>query len=239
VTPSHTTVITTNHRVDEIDAKARARMFELMCAQFENVDREQFNRDLDEKDDVFLVTTPDGQVQGFSTLVALETEVAGKPIVGLFSGDTIIDPGHWADRQFLRIVGQRLFARAAQWPDRTVYWLLLTCTFRSYRLLTAVYQDYAPRHDVATPSDTKADLDALVSLKFPREYHAEQGLVILEKPTPVRTERADIDTRHLNDVHVDYFVQANPCHARGDFLCCLTELVPSNLSPLGHRLFKL
>ncbi len=236
---THLPLTTTVNRIDEIDAKVRARMFELMSAQFENVDREQFERDLDEKDSVFLVATPDGRVQGFSTLVALEAEVAGKPVVGLFSGDTIIDPGHWADRQFLRVVGQHLFACAAKWPDRKVYWLLLTCTFRSYRLISGVYREYAPRHDAATTPELKATLDALVPIKFSREYRAEQGIVVLEKTTPVRPERSDVSTRHLDNEHVNFFVQANPCHARGDFLCCLAEIVPSNLTSLGHRLLKL
>jgi len=239
MSPSHPLLSTTIHPVGEIDATARARMFDLMSAQFENVDREQFERDLDEKDIAFLVTTPDGLIQGFSTLVALEADVAGKPVVGLFSGDTIIDPEHWADRGFLRIVGQHLFALAAQRPDHAVYWLLLTCTFRSYRLISGVYRKYAPRPDAATPPDLKAALDALVPLKFPREYRTEQGVVVLEKPTPVRPERADVSDRHLEDVHVDFFVRANPRHARGDFLCCLAEVTPENLTPLGHRLLKL
>lgn len=230
---------TTLQPVAQIAPEARERMFELMSAQFENVEREQFERDLDEKDEVFMVATSDGRLEGFSTLVALHTEVAGEPIVGLFSGDTIIDPQYWADRQFLRIVGQRLFELAAKWPDRKSYWLLLTCTFRSYRLISGVFEESAPRHDQATPKELKDPLDALVSQIFPREYHPEHGIVVLDQSTPVRPGRADVSDRHLDDPHVDFFVRANPQYARGDFLCCLTELAPSNLTPLGHRLLKL
>lgn len=225
--------------VKQIDQENRDRMFELMSAQFENVEREQFEHDLDKKDEVFMVTTAEGRLEGFSTLVALHTEVAGEPIVGLFSGDTIIDPQHWGDRQFLRVVGQRLFELADQWPDRKTYWLLLTCTFRSYRLIAGVFEESAPRHDQPNRPELKNSLDALVSHIFPREYHPDQGIVILDKTTPVRPERADVSERHLDDPHVDFFVRANPHYARGDFLCCLTHLVPSNLTPLGHRLLKL
>lgn len=227
------------HRVEDIVADDRARMYELMSAQFENVDREQFEQDLDEKESVFVIRSPQGRIEGFSTLVALEAEVAGEPVVGLFSGDTIIDPKHWADRQFLRVVGQHLMATSAKWPDRKVYWLLLTCTFRSYRIIAAMFEQSAPRVDLPTSPKLKAAIDALVSVKFPREYQREQGVVVLEKTTPVRPGRADVSERHLDDPHVDFFVRANPHFARGDFLCCIAQLTPENLSPIGRRLVNM
>ncbi len=47
---------------------------------------------------------------------------------------------------------------------------------------------------------------------------------------------ADVTEQRLGDPHVEFFVRANPGHADGDELVCLTELTPTNLTPAGRRM---
>ncbi len=63
-------------------------------------------------------------------------------------------------------------------------------------------------------------------------------MVRLAHATPLRPGVAELESRHLRDPHVAYFTAANPGHARGDELACLTEVHPSNLTPAGRRMLE-
>lgn len=231
---------TTPQRVSTLAAADVEAMYQVMCAHFENVDRGQFERDLLEKTWVYRVTEQSsGRLAGFSTMVPLVTEVDGQTISAMFSGDTVLEPACWGDRQFVRVVGRHLFDLAAEMPAGPVYWLLLTCTYRSYRFLPGFYLEYWPRADRPMPPEVARRLEALVRLKFPDQYDASRGVVALDQQTPVRDGRAEIPARQLEDPHVAFFLRANPGYARGDFLACLTEHSPSNVNALGRRLWGL
>ncbi len=213
-------------------------MFTLMNETFVDVRREAFERDLAEKPWVFLIRDEQGTVQGFSTLCPLETKVEGERIAALFSGDTVLNPRYWGHRPFVREVTRHIVEYAAERTDVRVYWLLLTCTFRSYRLMRGMLQHFYPQRQEALPESVRQHRDALVRLKFPSEYDATRGVVTLDHPTPFRDKGGEITPHSLDDPDVAYFVSANPHHARGDFLCCIAEIRESNLTPLAKRLCR-
>ena len=67
-------------------------------------------------------------------------------------------------------------------------------------------------------------------------FDPEAGVVYPENAAPLRPGVADVTYRRLADPHVAFFVSANPGHARGDELVCLTELATENLTPAGRRM---
>ena len=79
-----------------------------------------------------------------------------------------------------------------------------------------------------------------VRKKFPEEFREESGLVVLSKSIPYR--RAEQVEREVESAEhhsaTVFFKQANPNFLRGDFLCCLTEITPENLTPLGQRILN-
>lgn len=233
-------MVTVSRAVADVAPGELDRLYELMCEHFVNVDRAHFERDFAEKETVFLVRDEEtNRIEGFSTLMPLRTELDGEPLVALFTGDTVIDPRYWGDRQFLRVVSRTMFDQAARLHPGTVYWILLTCTHRSYRFLPGLFLRYYPRHDGPIPAEMKRRLDALVRLKFPDEYDAKRGVVELREPMLVRPERIEVPDRQLDDPHTQFFRRINPGHARGDYLACITEYVPENTNALGRRLFGL
>lgn len=237
--PELSPVTTIVRRQSELTPADVDRLYELMCEHFEGIDRAHFEHDLREKEWVFLVLEHGTErIVGFSTLMSLRTELDGEPLVAWFTGDTVIAPEHWGDRGFIRAVGKHMFALRKSLHDGPVYWVLLTCTNRSYRLMPGMFEMYHPRRDAATPPDMLRKLEKLVRMKFPDEYDAEKTVVALKDPTPVIGDRSAISERHLADPEVAYFVQANPGYARGDYLACFTLLSYDNVNRLGRKLWS-
>ena len=229
------------HETARLTAAERARLFELMSEHFVDVDRETFERDLGEKDWIFLVRDSNTQrIEGFSTLTTLRGQIDNQPVFALFTGDTVLDPRHWGDRQFVRVVGSHMFKLAEQLAhEGPVYWILLTCTHRSYRFLPGFFLTYAPHPDRATSAEFKRLLTTFILPKFPDEYDEAAGLVELKHPLNVRPDRLDDPAREANDPFASFFFSSNPGYARGDYLCCLTPFCPSNVNRLGRRLWGL
>jgi hypothetical protein len=230
-------VHTITKSVCDVSAQESARLYALLCQHFEHVTQATFEKDLREKDWIFLLTDDaNGDIQGFSTLTAIRTQAAGQPVTAWFTGDTIIAPEHWGDRSFLRAVGAHWFNHAAELGDGPIYWLLMTCTYRSYRFLPGFFHRYYPRFDEPTPAAIQERLDALVRLKFGDEYKPDQGVVVLRDPLSVRPDRVEIPATHMADPAVQFFVRKNPDFARGNYLACLAEINPSNVNKVGMHL---
>jgi hypothetical protein len=237
--PESSPVTTVARRLDELSQADFDRLFELMSEHFAGIDRGHFEHDLREKEWVFLVLEHGTErIVGFSTLMSLRTELDGEPLVAWFTGDTVIAPEHWGDRGFIRTVGKHMFALRKSLHDGPVYWVLLTCTNRSYRLMPGMFETYHPRRDTPTSPELLRKLEKLVRMKFPDEYDAEKTVVALKEPTPVQGDRAAISDRHLADPEVAFFVQANPGYARGDYLACFTLLSYDNVNRLGRRIWS-
>ena len=76
---------------EKISAAMRREMFALFQRYYEQVDFERFEADLRPKQFVILLFDSENRVQGFSTLQHLLVYRNGRPIRGIFSGDTVID----------------------------------------------------------------------------------------------------------------------------------------------------
>src|SRR5262245_5926082 len=95
----------------ELSCDQREAMFTLMMRHYDNVHRDVFEADLAEKDWVILLEdTTDDSLQGFSTQVLLDADVADRHVRVLFSGDTIVDNEHWGSSALAVAWGKLAFA---------------------------------------------------------------------------------------------------------------------------------
>jgi hypothetical protein len=215
----------------------RAAMHGLLDRHFAGVTREQFDRDLAEKNWALLLHDPDGALVGFSTMLVYETRVDDAPVSVVCSGDTIVDPSAWGaptlPREWIAAVNR---LRASAYPNGPLYWLLITSGFRTYRLLSTFWRTFYPRFDAPTPADQQRLLDVLAAERFGGAYDAASGIVRFARPQVLRPHLAGIPPQRLDDPHVAFFAQRNPGHARGDELACLCELAESNLTRAGQRM---
>lgn len=219
----------------------RAQMYDLLASYFHNVTFAQFEHDLCEKDWVVLLCDcATGAVKGFSTLMQMRMTVDARPIVALFSGDTIIDRAYWGEAELPRIWGKHVFDFADTVTqtdaDATVCWFLISSGYKTYRFLSVFFREFYPSCLAPTPPHIQRVLDTLGTAKFPGEYDPATGTIRFLHPAPLRAGVAEVTPRRLKDPHVAFFVAANPNHAQGEQLACLVEINRGNVTPAGQRM---
>ena len=64
-----------------------------------------------------------------------ENVVDGERLVGVFSGDTIIDQEYWGETELFRVWGEHVYELSERTPYASVYWFLITSGYKTYRFL--------------------------------------------------------------------------------------------------------
>lgn len=201
-------------RPDEVET-----MWRLFSVSYAGARREDFDRDLREKHHVIVLKDAARTVQGFSTLLALETPGRW---CAVFSGDTIVAPGHWGQTALQRAFIWYLMAQRLK-RGVPVFWFLITKGYRTYLLLTRYFPTHWPRHDAPTPAFEAGLLDVLCREKFGDAWDREAGLLRYAGKDVCRLadDLADVPPRLLKDADVAFFLEKNPRWREGDELCCL------------------
>jgi hypothetical protein len=210
---------------DERDA-----MYALFADYFAGTDRARFESDLAEKDGVILLR--DGnRIGGFSTFKWIE---AGD-VLAFFSGDTIVDREYWGETILSRMWAQIAFAKA-ETTDRKVYWFLISSGYKTWRFLPVFFREFYPHPEIPTPPEAQRLIDDLGFRKFGDQY--ANGIVRFRNATPLRRGVAEITEERMRDPLIAFFARANPGHANGDELACVTEVSRANLTRAGQRMLR-
>lgn len=221
----------------ELTARDREEMLGLLQSHFEGVTPLQFDADLDTKDWVLRITRDDMLV-GFSTLKAYTTEVAGRSVNVIYSGDTVMAPEAWGSpilsRGWIALVRMIQSTR----PGEPWHWLLLSSGFRTYRFLPVFWREFWPRHDREPDESTKQLIDGLAMEQFNGCFDRTAGVVRFPRPQRLREHLAVVPDGRENDPHIRFFLERNPGHACGDELVCFAELGDSNLTAAGQRMVR-
>jgi hypothetical protein len=226
--------------IGDLSESDSRRMYEILCEHFADVDRSVFDSDLREKSWVVLVEDDCGNIQGFSTLQRMTLQVEGRRMHAFFSGDTVLSNAIMGDASWIPVWTRHVFGEAARLAPEKCYWLLLTATHRTYRILPTCFKEFLPRPEKAPSPEMKALMGQFVRQKFPDEYREDRGLVVLSKTIPYRRPEQvgrEVDSAEHHSA-TRYFKKVNPDFLRGDFLCCLAELSPHNLTPIGQRILS-
>jgi len=224
-------------RVAEIGARRRDEMYALMETYYENMDPSTFHADLNEKEWVIqIVDEASNELKGFSTLVFIQANVNGRSIRALFSGDTIVESNRRGQQKLFQVSGWFLRRLMDAYPDDEMYWFLISKGYKTYRFLPLFFREFYPRFASAAPSRYKAVIDALAMHIDPSRYDLQTG-ILRAGPAGCRLRPgvADITADRLRDQHVRFFADVNPEHARGDELCCLAPLTPTNFTRAAYR----
>ncbi len=213
----------------------RDEMFALLSRHFEGVTREQFERDLAEKNWVVEVRR-DARLLGFSTLLVCDAEFDGRALTAIYSGDTIVEPEAWGSPALARTWIAAVDHLRAAFPARPCYWLLLTSGFRTYRFLPVFWREFYPRHE--TPPHARRLLDHLARARYGDCFDAASGIVRFPKPQRLRGQLREVPAGRTADADIALFLTRNPDHADGDELACLTEISEANLTSAGRRMIS-
>ena len=97
---------------ESLTERQRAQMLALMQVCYAGVSAERFTRDLSEKQYVILLSARrSGELVGFSTLRVAEEQVEGRSVEVVFSGDTVIHPDYWGQKELQVRFGRFMLAR--------------------------------------------------------------------------------------------------------------------------------
>jgi len=216
----------------------RDRMFQLMETHYGNTRLEDFERDLKEKEWVLFLTDADtGQIAGFSTQKLIHLEHNGKPIVALFSGDTVIEKDHWGSMALSLCFGELMLKLINKYTESTIYWMLISKGLRTYKYLPIFFLNYYPCHDKETPEDILQLRDTLGYMLFPDSYNKESGIIKAKADGQFLKEDFQAEPKEKKP-HEIFFFEKNPgCH-EGDELICLAELSMDNLNAFIKRILS-
>jgi hypothetical protein len=227
-------------RRESLTCSDLSQMYELLETYFENTSRRQFDSDLDEKDFVILLrNAEDARVIGFSTLMKIAVTVAGKRVVGFFSGDTIIARECWGSSLLGRLWLKTVFREAdsihLHSRDTLIYWFLICSGYKTWRYLPVFFREYLPHPESRASRFDREVLHALAAKKFADEYDPDTGVIRFRRANPLRRGVAEVTGQRLRDPMIEFFTRMNPGHAEGDELACLAPISRSKLTPAGLR----
>lgn len=222
--------------VGSLTSAQKDRMFALMQAAFEGVDRSVFEEDLREKPWAVLLFSPETrEIYGFSTLCLMEAEVENTPVRAFFSGDTIIDREHWGSMALEKAWSRFAFSKVMREPQYAWFWFLISKGYRTYRYLPVYLKKYYPHPEESMPPFEQRVLDTLARLRYGDYYDAETGIIRYPTDYHLRSGVGDITEKELADERIAFFQAKNPGWKEGDELACLASLSLDNLKRTGQR----
>lgn len=237
-----TKIFSQTKQVTDLTPTERATMFGLLSLEFLGTRREDFIHDLEEKDVVALLRkeSRDGEIVGFSTLMILELPINGRKVKAVFSGDTTVFPEFRSSGGIGVEVGRYFMKALETFPDYEIYYVLISKGWRTYKVLPFFFKNFAPKHDVPTSINDKAVMDAFGSVKYPKDYDPDQGLIMFSKETQ-RLIPGSIDAVPPQDpnVHTRFYLQKNPTYLSGTELVCVGHVEVVNFAPPFIRLLKI
>ena len=216
-------------RVKKVNRPELERMYELFSEYYQNHTYESFQHDLFAKNHVILLKDKKtDKLQGFSTLLRVPLQMNGKKVIGVYSGDTVVNKDYWGSPalgiEFLKYLW-KLKVRRLGTP---VYWFLISKGYKTYLLMAKNFKTFYPRFEAKTPENFKILMDEFYGNKFPDSYHIESGLIVhTGTACALREKVSDITTEHVSEPRIAFFQKMNPEWGKGDELTCIAEMTLS------------
>ena len=225
--------------VEDLGSATVDAMYSLFARHYDCVTVSSFRADLREKTWVLLLQDSASQdVIGFSTMVFMETSVAGERFKMLFSGDTVIDRAYWGSQELVRVWCKFVGQLKRQYPER-LYWFLISKGYRTYLFLPLYFWNFYPRFDRPTPPLEWQLLTTLAATRFPDDFNPTTGIIeFKESHGHLKPELAAIEPHQLRNPHVRFFLKRNPGYVQGHELACIAELSAENMRRLAGQVLR-
>lgn len=233
-------------RTRTLDPRTVETMYRLFASAYQGTDRARFELDLAEKQYVVMLRDATSrELKGFSTVNVSDAAGArGRRATLVFSGDTVIDPAYWGQKQLQREFSRLLVRLKLRRPWRPLYWFLISKGYKTYLLVMNHCPVAIPRHDRDDPM--LVDIrDRAAMARFGERFDAATGVIANvdehgHEHERVRDGLAPVSAELLRgDAHIRHFVACNPHHERGDELACLAEIrLRDPLRVIAHVLLQ-
>ena len=214
-------------------------MWKLYSDHYANVNRADFERDLEEKKIVFLGRDRGSrEVVGFSTALFYKHRCRRRTVGIYFSGDTIIHPAYWGQRALHRTVFLHLLRWRLRHPLTPLYWYLICSGYRTYLTLVRNFPNHWPHHERKTPAWEAQLIHSISRARYPDAWKPEAGVISFGDVQPIVKVRVAPFTPAVMELpEIKFFVRVNPGHARGDELAMIgkVDLAAARQALVGRR----
>jgi len=231
-----THIVSQTKEVSACSKHEKEVFYQLICQEFLGVSWSDFMRDFQEKDAVMILRKEHsaGEIVGWSTLMVLTLSLPGEEVKAIFSGDTVVLP-EYRSSTGMGVELVRYFMHAyEQFPRQTVYYILISKGWRTYKIMPFFFREFFPRYDQPTPAYDQAVMDTFGKKKYPHHYNPATG-VITFSPQRVRSESIDAIPVKV-DAHTRFFLRSNPGYLDGNELVCVARVSPANFTHIARRL---
>lgn len=213
-------------RVKNLDRHEVEEMYKLFSTYYDNHTLQTFEHDLFEKNHVILLRdTKDKSIQGFSTLLRVPLKKAGKNVIGVYSGDTVISKDYWGSGALGIEFLTYLWKLKMQKPGTAVYWFLISKGYKTYLLMANNFATHYPRYEEETPDVYKTLMKDFYEMKFGEHYHPDKDIISYEgKSCALKEHVADITPELMAQPRVTFFQNKNPHWKDGHELTCIAKM---------------
>ena len=224
-------IVSFTKRVGDVSASEKEACFHLLTSQFLGIRRDDFERDFAEKEAVLFLSAGDAIV-GFSTIMTLPLAANA---VGIFSGDTAIDPRYRVSSGPLRELGLFFEATLERFPAHEIWYVLIAKGWRTYKLLPSLFRCFSPSPE-PMPARERAIIEAFGAAKYPSSF---EGGIIRAAAGAARVRPDSVDSVPARlDEGTEYFLRANPRYRDGDELVCVGRVTPENFAAPLRRVLS-
>lgn len=204
-------------------------MYGIFSRYYDNAPLETFLADMSKKTGAFILRDRERRIVGFSTVARMKLTIGRRTMIGVFSGDTIIEKEYWGSRALPLAFFLYLVRQIVMHPLTPVFWLLISKGYKTYLLLANNFFRFYP-HPEGKYQQYQPLVPQYCEALFPGCYRAEKG--ILEFGESCQRLKGDVapitDELRARFPRIAFFEQANPGWAHGNELPCVGRAGPSD-----------
>lgn len=226
-------------RARDISLVSRRKMYSIFEIYYDGVSWNGFQKDLDEKDDVILLEHAVDGICGFSTLQCKRIQAEGKEVIGIFSGDTILERKYWGSPALGIKFLAYLWTLKLKNPTTDVYWFLISKGYKTYLLMANNFTHAFPDYQKPTPAFEKSLMDKFYSEKYPAHYRPDANTIVFDGVETARLKNQVapiVSSMRTPGSRIAFFEQINPGWQNGDELACIARM--SFTMPVRYALKK-
>ena len=224
--------------INEINIAKLVEMHSIFTRFYENADLTTFIKDMSEKKGVMILKNKTtGKIVGFSTYNEVELMHQGKKAIGVFTGDTIVEPEFWGNKTLHTAFAMKMLKAKMLRPTTPMFWLLISKGYKTYLLMANNFQRFYPRHD-HHDHEMEGLMQQYCQKLYPTYYKEEEKILDFgEGYHALKEDVADITPRmRASNSSIRFFEERNPEWRRGTELPCVGEI---GLSTIGIFFKKL
>lgn len=209
--------------IDRVSPTDVMTMYGIFSRYYEHAPLDTFLRDMSKKTGVFLLRRrSDREIVGFSTVATMDLDIDGKPIIGVFSGDTIIEKEYWGSRALPLAFFIYLVRLVVRHPLTPIFWLLISKGYKTYLLMANNFFRYYP-HPEGKYSEYSDLIPLYCEKLFPGYYDPDRKILDFgDQYNRLKDDVARVsDELRSKYPKVAFFEEKNPEWHRGTELPCV------------------